>query len=427
MSKTTPQWLKLDNAATVYPAASRRDWMAMFRFSAQLTEPVDPDILQQAIGRVMPRFPGFALRLRRGLFWHYLEHTEALPTVQPDVNNPCVAMDMEENNGFLFRVRYYANRIAVEVFHVLSDGTGGLCFFKTLVAEYLTLRYRVAIPRGGDILDCGEPPRPSELEDAFLKYAGKETLSRREDNAFYIRGDQEPPDHIHITTGMIPVAEVLSRAREKGATLTEYLTAVLLLSVDTLQRRETKSTRRMKPVKVCVPVNLRAFFPSDTLRNFALYVNPGIDPKLGVYTLDEIIKAVHCYMGLEATKKRLGARFATNVRTVKNPVLRMTPLFIKNLVIRIGFSWAGDRKTSTILTNLGNTRVPDEMAAYVTRMELVLGPLSRNRVVSAALSYGDTLYYSFTRTITDSRLEREFFKNLVKLGIHVKVESNNRV
>ena len=425
MNERPQFWLKLDNAAKIYPAARRRDWMAMFRFSASLTEPVDPALLQRALAVVMPRFPAFSVRLRRGLFWFYLEHTGNLPDVQPDVNNPCVPIDAAANKNLLFRVRYYGSRISLEVYHVLCDGTGGLCFLKTLVAEYLTLKYGVAIPRGNGILDCGEPPRPEELEDAFLRYAGRTSLSRQEEDAFYIRGEQEPPEHVHVTTGMIPVAALLQKAREKGVSLTEYLTAVLLLSVDTLQRQEVKAHRRLKPVKVCVPVNLRAFFPSETLRNFSLFINPGVDPRLGQYTLDELLVAVHACMKLEATPQRLAARFAANVRSEQNPLLRAAPLFLKNLVMRAVFARVGDRKTSTILTNLGQVRLPPEMAAYVERMDLVLGPLSRNRVVSAVLSYNDILYFSFTRTIKDSRLERAFFKNLVRLGLPVKVESNN--
>ena len=425
MSKEAKFWLKLDNAAKIYPAARRRNWIAMFRFTAQLTEPVDPDLLQQAVAIAMPRFPGLAVRLKRGLFWFYLEHNNAVPDVKPDVNNPCIPIAPKENKHFLFRIRYYGSRIAVEVYHVACDGTGGLCFLKTVVAEYLTLKYHIIIPRGNGILDCSEAPHPEELEDAFQRYAGSETLSRNEDNAFHITGTDELPETIHITTGMIPVAVVLAKAKEKGVTLTEYLTSVLLLSIDTLQRREVKLPRHMKPVKVSVPVNLRSYFPSETIRNFSSYINPGINSRLGVYTLDEILLEVHSFMKLEGTHKKLAARFAANVRSEKLTSLRIAPLFLKNVVMRLAYIRWGDRKTSTTLTNLGRVKLPAEMEEYVTRMEVLLGPLSSNRVVCAAMSYGDTLYLNFTRTIVESRLEREFFKNLVRQGIPVKIESNN--
>ena len=198
-------WLKLDNAAKIYPAAMRRNWTALFRFSANLTEPVDPAVLEQALAALLPRFPSFTVRLRRGVFWFYLEQTGEGPDLQPDVANPCVRMDLKENKRLMFRVRYYDTRIAAEFFHVLTDGTGGLCFLKTLTAEYLRLKYGAEIPRDGSILDCSQPPRPEELEDSFLKYAGRETLPRKERAAYHICGAREPVDVIHFVTCRMPV------------------------------------------------------------------------------------------------------------------------------------------------------------------------------------------------------------------------------
>lgn len=418
-------WLKLDNAAKIYPAAMRKKWMAMFRFSMSLTEPVDVDALTEAVRSTMPRFPSFSVRLRRGLFWFYLEHTDDVPPVQTDVSNPCARMDIRRSR-FLFRIRYYENRIAFEVFHVLADGTGSLCFLKTLVAEYLRIKYGAVIPRGEDILDCTEPPRAEEMEDAFLKYAADVSGSRREADSYYIKGVPVPTDVLHITTGIIPIDALKEKSKEKKVSLTEYLTAVLIMSVDTLQRREHRRERRMKPIKVAVPVNLRAFFPSATLRNFSYFINTGINPRYGQYSFDEILHDVHHFIHLEATKKNLRAKFSQNVNSEKNLALRMVPLFLKNLVMRAVFNRVGDRKTSTTLTNLGLVTLPEEMSRYVTRVDLILGPLSRNRDVAAAISYKGALHFTFTRTITDAALEREFFRNLVKLGIPVKLESNNQ-
>ncbi|MEG1633068.1 MAG: alcohol acetyltransferase [Oscillospiraceae bacterium] len=426
MANKPGAWMKLDNAAKIYPSTMRRNWMSMFRMSAVLTEPVDGELLTQALRQTLPRFPGTSVHLRRGMFWFYYEHADGIPPVGPDVTNPCVRINLHENGRFMFRVRFHDCRIAVETFHGLTDGHGGLCFIKTLVAEYLTLRYAAVIPRDAAILDCSEPPKPSELEDAFLRYATPHAAARDEKDAYYIRGEKEPPDVVHITTGMIPVAEVLERAKAKGVTLTQYLTAVLLLAVDTVQRRNVKQERRLRLVRVSVPVNLRSFFPSETLRNFSLFVNVGIDPRLGTYSFDEMLNAVHSTMRHDATEKNLRARFSANVRSEKNIFLRVMPLFLKNLVLRVAVSRIGDRKASTTLTNLGRVTLPPEMSRYVTRLDVMLGPLSRSRVMCAALSYNGTLYFTFTRTITDSSVEREFFRRLVRLGIHVKLESNNQ-
>ncbi|HQQ40736.1 MAG TPA: hypothetical protein PLR57_04445 [Clostridia bacterium] len=417
-------WMKLDNAALIYPATMNRSWTALFRLSATLTEPIDEDILEVAQKRTLRRLPWFSYRLKKGLFWFYLDHAEHDPKIQPDVGNPCVRMRLRENGGFCMRVRHYQNRIAVEFFHVLTDGTGGLVFLQTLVAEYLRLRYGAKIPRSEKILDCSEPPRPQEAEDSFATNSGTVTQSRSEPKAYHISGTDERGGFVHIITGSMDSDVVLQKAREKGVTITEYLTAVMILSVDAIQRRQVTHVHRFKPVKISVPINLRNVFPSSTLRNFANYVNPGIDPRLGTYTFDEVLNLVHHFMAMEVTKKLLNVKITTNVRTEQNRVLRLMPLFIKNMAMKYVYSQVGDVLSSTTLSNLGVTKLPEEMAQYVRRMDFILGPLASNRVCAAALTYNGRLRINFTRTIAEPLLEREFFTRLVKQGIPVKVESN---
>lgn len=420
------RWMRLDNAAKIYPAASSRRWHALFRLSATLTEPVDPEVLLQAQRRMVRRFPSFYVRLRRGMFWYYLEGVDECAAVEPDGESPCMPLQRREKRGLRLRVRYRGNRIAVEFFHAITDGTGGLCFLKTLVAEYLSLRYGVAIPRGDGVLDCDEPPHGAELDDSFLANAGDIAIDRTEANAYHLSGDLEPDGFIHLTTACVPLAAVTARAKAFGVSLTAYLTALLIDAACQLQQEDGTARRRRRPVKICVPVNLRRFFPSETLRNFSSYVNPGVETRLGTYTLEEIVQAVHHYMGTEATAKRLGAKFTANVSSERNAALRLAPLFLKNVAMKCAFLMVGDRKTTTILSNLGLVTLPDAMAAHVSRIEFVLGPLSRNPVACAALSYGDTLCLNLTSTLREPALERAFLTRLVRQGVPVRVESNQR-
>ena len=39
------QWYRLDNAALIFPAIIRKNWNNVFRVSATLKEPVDPEVL----------------------------------------------------------------------------------------------------------------------------------------------------------------------------------------------------------------------------------------------------------------------------------------------------------------------------------------------------------------------------------------------
>ena len=419
------KWMKLDNAAKIYPAAMSRGWMALFRVSATLDEPVDPAILQTALDDTLRRIPSFAQRLRQGFFWHYLEHISERLLIQKDVGNPCVRMNLKHNNGYMLRVRYHENRIAIEMFHVLADGSGALCFLKTLVARYIDLKYDEAIPRGGDILDCAHEPAPDESEDAFMRYARGMRRSRSEPAAYQIPG--LPEDHfLHITTGVIDLTEALELAKSCKATLTEFLTAVLILAIDEIQTTYVPNRKKHMPIQIGIPVNLRKFYKTRTVRNFSSYINAGIEPKYGKYQLEDTIRHVHGLMAAELDEKLINAKFSTNVLSERNKAIRVVPLFIKRQMMKAIFELRGDRQTTTILSNLGSVHLPEPMQKHVRRVDCMLGPLKRNRVGCCCAGYNNQLILNFTRKIKEPHVERGFFRMLVRLGLHVTIESNQR-
>ena len=227
-----------------------------------MARPVEPAALQAAIDRVMPRFPGFAVRIRRGLFWYYLEpNTAPGPFLKEDVSDPCQPVRFQEDDGWLVRFYYYRSRISIEVFHALSDGGGAMVFFRTLLAEYLR-QLGVEVPPGEGVLDLNEPPRREELEDAYARYAGKHAFGlRRLPRAYANTGTPAPFYTFHVTMGFVPLSALRERARCYGASITEYLAAVLIQVILDKQKRE--HPHRLRPVALAVPINLRAWFPSQ--------------------------------------------------------------------------------------------------------------------------------------------------------------------
>jgi NRPS condensation-like uncharacterized protein len=419
-------WIKLDNAAKIFPAASSRKWMDVFRLSAEMHEPIDKEVLYQALQRTLKRMPSFSTRLRKGLFWYYLEHIDDCPDIEEDSAFPCKNIDFKKNRGFMFRALYHKNRIALEIFHVLADGTGGLIFLKTLVAEYTELKYGVKIPRDNTILDCSVPPDKSEYEDSYLTHSKNIGRFPRGQNAYTIRGTYEPPGLMHVTTGLLSVEKISLAAKEYNVSITEFLAGILILAIAKIQRQDSNRRLRNKPIKVCIPIDLRKHFPSNTLRNFASYIHVGIEPKYGEYTLEETLQTIHNYLALENTKKLLNAKMSSNVNAEKNKFLRAAPLILKNPALKIAYRMKGDRQSSTILSNLGRAGFPKEMHPYLSRVDLMLGRQWQNRVALAVISYEDKLVLNFTRSIKESYIERNFFSSLVQMGFHVLIESNQR-
>ena len=359
------RWFKLDNAAKLYPAISTDRWSSTFRVSAELNEPVDPDRLQQAADRVMPRFPSLMVRMRTGLFWYYLEEIRSPLRVREDTGHPCMPFRYHQDHGYLMRIRYYRNRISAEFFHSLTDGNGGFVFLKTLTAEYLRLGGAdIACENGA--LDPGEPPDPRETRDAFLDMPlPRVRISRKEGRAYHFPGTREIPHTLHTIAASIPCAPLKAQAKAVGATVTEYLVSVMLLCAAEDQAARPK--RRLLPVRVSVPVNMRAFSPSPTVRNFSSFVNPGIDPRLGDCPFEEIVREVRAYMAYQMNPRLLSATIATNVADEKNLLIRLVPLALKNLVISSIFRKAGDKLVTATLSNLGVAKMPRGMEEHVRR------------------------------------------------------------
>ena len=420
------RWMKLDNAAKIYPAAKRRNWNNFFRISATLTEPVDVAVLRSALDVTARRFPSIAVRLRRGMFWYYLEQIPHSPAIQEEKSCPLAHAPFHEVRQCAFRVLVYHNRFAVEFFHALTDGTGGLTFFKTLLAEYLSQKYGLTIPAGDGVLGRLEEPDAEELEDSFLRYAGNVKASRKEATAWHLTGTPEKDGFKDLVTLMIPAPVLKECAKAHGVTVTELLCAAMMQAICQLQAEKMPQRSRRKPVKVLLPVNLRNLFPSKTLRNFASYITPEVDPRMGDYTFDEICAAVHHRMGLENNPQTMRAKFAANVASEQSPLLRVMPLFIKNLAMKAVFDTVGECKSCLCLSNLGVVRLPEVMAPYVARMDFIIGVQAKAPHNCGVLTWNDTVYINCIRSIREPELELHFYRVLHQLGLPVKVESNQR-
>ena len=423
-TRETLSWVRLDNAAKIYPAARRKNWSNVFRQSVTLFDDVDTGVLKSALNITVKRFPSIAARLRKGVFWYYLQQVESAPKIREEYSYPLTYMSKDEMRKCAFRVIVFHNRIAVEFFHSLTDGTGALIFLKSLVAEYLEQKYNIDIPCENGVLDRMALPTEEELEDCFPKNAGTVPASRKDTNAWHMYGEPQRDGFLNLTCFNIPVKEALDMAHKHNATLTVFMSAVMMKALLNLQNEKNPNARRQKRIKLLIPVNLRQLFPSNTLRNFAMYTIPELDPRLGEYTLDEICKVVYHKIGTEFTAKHMSCVIATNVNDEKNPLVRLIPLPIKNAVMKAIFDSVGEKKSCLTLSNIGQVKVPESMAKYIKRFDFILGVQAAAPYNCGMLSFGDTIYINFIRNIKEAELERHFFAVLQELGLSATVESN---
>ena len=172
---------------------------------------------------------------------------------------------------------------------------------------------------------------------------------------------------------------------------------------------------------ITVPVDLRRLFNSDTLRNFTMVLNPGIDPRLGTYSFDEICKSLHCQIRIGVTRQNMAGKIAAAANVRKNPIFSLAPLFLKNLGINLVYELGGEKCGCMSFSNLGMVTLPEAMEPYVDHMELILGPLRSVPYNCGVLSYGRKTCINITRTIREAELEERFFTHLRESGVSADI------
>ena len=392
-----------------------------YRIETVLNETVDPALLQQAVDMVLSRFPGFDLRMRSGIFWYYMEENgKPAPRVIEEDDYPCRYINRNKNNSYMFRVTYYKQRINLEVFHALADGTGGFAFMRELCYQYLRLAHPSLRDRMGDNFS---PETSLNREDSFrANFKKRATSSYKVKRAFLLSGDKLPMQGFGVIHGMMSVDELKAAAKSYGASINEYLVAAFVYST---YNRYGMSVSDKRPIRVAVPVNLRPFYGSITTKNFFVMVSAEFAPEERgkYYPFAEICQIIRDSLKSQITREHLEEIFSYNVGNEDFLVARAVPLPIKNIVIRLIYTKSALANTTT-LTNVGNITVLDEYRSYIKMFRGFI-PFSKGQEMKVTvMSYSGTLACTITSAYTDTSIPKDMFRQIASDGVEINVETN---
>ncbi|MBN1799061.1 MAG: hypothetical protein JW822_10810 [Spirochaetales bacterium] len=417
------EWYRLDNAATLYTLISSSKITCIFRIEAHLKRTININRLQLALDNIIERFPYYRVNLMPGLFWHFWNTNLARPRIIADSEYPCEQMPLTKNGIFPFRVRAYKSSVAMEFHHSITDGTGALIFLQALLAEYLKPK-GVKDKKKNNIFKPGQTPELSEYEDAYKKYFKKSVPSPlKQEKVFSLPYKLCKSKPFCRTTGIIELDDINPVIKKLNVSITEFLSAVFLYSFQDILFNipGSKRKRHIRPIRIMVPVNMRKIYPSATMRNFSLYVNPEIDPRLGRYSFSDILKQVYHYMRVEVNEKYISKQIKRNVRAELHPLLRVTPLFLKKLILRIATTILFSRVNNGVLSNIGRIEMPSAIRHEIENFQFLLPPSSGVKICLAIAGYKEKLYLNFARIYREAEVEKQFFRKLVKMGIKVKI------
>lgn len=413
-------WFPLDNAAKIYPAIISEEVTAVFRLTAVLASPVKIKQLRKAVFRAEKRYPYFLVQLKEGFFWYYLEHHPQHIPILPDTDRLCRKF---AKDGLLLRFLIKDSSISAEFSHILTDGAGALKFLKDVLLLYF-LECGIELPADYQVELSKKILSKEAYEDAYNRYFKSEIPPMvKKSKSYHLPYRVKTGSAFSRLIASVPIKNISAAASRNGVSITIYLVSVYLFTLQHIFENINKRNKykKKKTIRIQVPVNLRNIFPSVTMRNFSLFVMPGIDLHLGHYDFEEIIKTVYHQVKLETDKKLINKNISRNVGSEKKIYVRGIPLFLKSFILRLKYFSLGISQYSGVITNLGKINLPAESSPLINHFVITPPPPSKILKINCGVAgFGDEMVLSFGNVTHSHEFEKLFLNFLQSQEIPVK-------
>lgn len=415
-ARDTEMYFPLDDGAKIYPLTMHHGKMSVFRLAVYLKEDVIPDILQIALTYTIKRFPSFATTLKNGFFWNYLDISKRRFCVNYEKDIPCQSIKVSRSRSQTFRVLYYQNRISVEFFHVLTDGTGGMIFLKALLAEYLRL-LGVKVSNLDESIDTSISPSVEEYVNEFSNIKTKSSPSGFYDKrATQLNGKLSKNNPCRIIHFKMETAKLKEIAKKYNCTITAYFLSLMMLasvaSTDTLK----------KEFSIQVPVNMRKYYPSKTVRNFTMYCGIRMNVSDIKYN-NQLFSSINSKLKEKTSLEPMNCMVSSTKRMIK--YMKFIPLIIKRPIAKIIYRYFADDIFTTILSNLGEVKVPNEILPFVISMDFALSTSFYNRASCSIVTINNVTTFTITKHTLDPSFEEEMYRLISLDGLNLTVEGSD--
>lgn len=340
-----------------------------------------------------------------------MEDTDIMPKVTKENDRICPLLYVPAKTMLHYQVTYFGKKINLDIFHALTDGTGGMEFLNIIVLDYLKLRYpgeytEVTIHSGASAGDLNQ--------DSYRQFFGNKNLSRGpvQKKAAHPGGLKLPYNQLQFFEIKMPVSQVLPKAKALKVSLTSFPGAAWMMAI----RDEMPPRKRNLPVTISLPVNLRNYYPSQTARNFfnSVNVTHTFDKDI---SLEELAVEFDVTLKSQLTEENIKKQM-DNFETMEYVApVRAVPLFIKQLVVR-HFTRKSNKKVSMVFSNMGIQKPP---ASIGEKIENYNGFCSTNTLFSTMFSYKDNLTLGFSSAYLNTGVVKNFVRGLVNSGVDIRV------
>jgi len=413
------KYYKLDNAAQIYPIVSTKRQQNSFRLAVVLKEIVDETILKKAVNTAISRYQFFNVQLKKGLFWFYFDSNEDMEVPIFNDGIPYIqAFNLDVQNKFLFKIAYHDKRIVLEMFHALSDANGAIEFLKTILLYYFNFK-GYEIKSEGKVIDHNYEQLFDEEKDEFKNYYDKNIKSsKQEKKAYHIKAQQfKTPNKIDIISAIMDSNKVKEVAKKYDLTITQYISALMYKAIVEEYGYQINND---KNITLFIPINVRKFFDTRSLRNFALFIR--LSAKKDELTLfDNIVNKIKDNFNEELTKEKVLARISQNIKFEKT-FIRFVPLLIKIPFARMIFSHLSNDPETMKFSNLGNVNCPSEFSNHVSRFEFLIPVTKTSPVSLSCVTYNNKMVLTFVSRLLERKIQKNIINTLSSHGIDIELE-----
>ena len=413
-------WRKLDNSAKIFPLSESNKYSTVFRYSAVLKENIDKDILEKAVEKALVRYKEFKVKMKKGFFWNYLEENFKKVVIKEELYYPCKRIDPVYNNDYLFSVTYFERKINIEIFHSLTDGNGGLIFFREIVYNYLEMKHK-------ELLDIEERKTRKvefDTEDSYLANFDKKVKKNKgNQKAYVLKGKELKFNQVSVNHLLLNNDDIKRECTKYDLSTTQYLTSVLIWSIYNANvLKYEKLFKNKKPIKVCIPVNLKKYYKSKTMSNFFSYIS--VDAQMDTcISFEEITKFVKSEFEKKLTNEEILKTMSDTVKVGNNIFISSIPLFLKKIIIRSIYLQI-QKYLSITYSNIGKVGIIGKYQDYIDYFLILIAPERIEKIKCSSCTYLDRIAFTFTSILNDNSIENYFYRFLKSQNIKIEVESN---
>ena len=411
-------WRKLDDQAKVFALASNKKYSSVFRLSVLLIEDIDLVILQKSLELALEKYRAFKVKMKKGFFWYYFEENDKKPIVSLEKDYPFQKVNTKQNHDYLFKVTYFKNKINIDFSHALTDGNGGEKFLKEILYRYLEIKYE----KDFECINTNLDKIILDSENAYTKnYKNNYLKENYNQKAYMISGKKLPTGIVALNHFNINLKEFKKYTKEEKSSVSMYLLAMIVYSI---YESNYKLYNGKRPIKISVPINLNKYCITDTLSNFFSYIVISISFKENYeYTFEQILENIKKQFENKMKFEKFMATISADAGSTNKIFIRIVPLFLKKIAVRIG-SLVFKRRSTLTFSNLGVFEIDPKYEKYIKNFFVILSPDWAERIKCGVCSFGNNLAISFGTNLKESCVEKKFKKLLEEKHIQFQIEGN---